>query len=89
MQRMRVLLQSRTNLFSVAGGDAVQILKTKKYLEKYGIDADISTELEPCVSKYDVVHLFNLMRGQEVYIQVRNAKKYRKPVVLYNLWSIY
>lgn len=89
MQRMRVLLQSRTNLFSVAGGDTVQILKTKKYLEKYGIDADISTELEPCVSKYDVVHLFNLMRGQEVYIQVRNAKKYRKPVVLSTIYVLY
>jgi glycosyltransferase involved in cell wall biosynthesis len=79
---MKVLLQSRVNLFNVYGGDTIQVLKTKEYLGKLGVDADISTELEPDVSGYDIVHLFNLVRPQEIYLQARNAKKMGKKVAL-------
>ncbi|MEL7596859.1 MAG: glycosyltransferase, partial [Clostridiaceae bacterium] len=43
---------------------------------------DISTELEPDVSKYDIVHLFNITRIHETWLQCNNALKYNKPVVL-------
>ncbi|MGZ5486684.1 MAG: glycosyltransferase [Nitrososphaeraceae archaeon] len=79
---MKVLLQSRINLFNVPGGDTIQVLKTKEYLMRLGVDANISTELEPDVSGYDIVHLFNLIRPQEIYLQARNAKKMGKKVVL-------
>ena len=79
---MKVLLQSRVNLFSVSGGDTIQVLKTKEYLCRLGIDTDISTELEPDVSYYDIVHLFNIIRPQEIYLQALNAKKLRKKIVL-------
>ena len=72
---MNVLFQSRKTLFSAPGGDTTQILKTKEYLEKWGINVDISLDLTPDVSKYDIVHVFNLMRPQELYLQVKNAKK--------------
>ena len=86
---MQVLFQSRKTLFSVPGGDTVQVLKTKEYLEKKNIRVDISLDLEPDLSSYDLVHVFNLMRPQEVYLQVRNAKKYNKPVALSTIYGLY
>jgi len=86
---MNILLQSRTTLFSVPGGDTVQLLKTKEYLEKIGIHVDISTELEPDVTPYDLVHLFNLTRPQEIYLQALNAKKQHKKVALSTIYMSY
>lgn len=71
---MKILFQSRKTLFTAPGGDTTQILKTKEYLEKAGCIVDITLELEPDLSGYDIVHVFNLMRPQELYLQVRNAK---------------
>ena len=86
---MKVLFQSRKTLFSVPGGDTTQILKTKEYLEKLGVFVDISLELTPNVSEYDIVHVFNLMRPQELYLQVKNAKKYGKKVALSTIYGPY
>ena len=79
---MKVLMQSRSNFNSLAGGDTVQLLKTKEQLEKLGVEVDLSLEWEPDLSGYDLVHLSNVTRIQETYLQMRNAKKYNKPVVL-------
>jgi len=86
---MKVLMQSRTTLFSVPGGDTIQILKTKEYLEKLGIEVDISTELEPSLEEYDLVHIFNLIRPQELYLQAKNAKRQRKKLVLSPIYVSY
>jgi glycosyltransferase involved in cell wall biosynthesis len=86
---MKVLFQSRTNLFDAPGGDMVQILKTKEFLEKKGIVVDISLELEPDLKGYDVVHLFNLMEPQDIYIQMLNAKKQNKKIVLSTIYGLY
>lgn len=86
---MKVLFQSRKTLFTAPGGDTTQILKTKEYLEKLGVSVDISLELTPDVSDYDIVHVFNLMRPQELYLQVKNAKKYGKKVALSTIYGPY
>lgn len=86
---LKVLFQSRKTLFTAPGGDTTQILKTKEFLEKLGIKVDVSIELEPDVSKYDIVHVFNLMRPQELYLQVKNAKKYGKKVALSTIYGPY
>lgn len=86
---MKVLFQSRKTLFTAPGGDTTQILKTKEYLEKLGITVDISLELTPDVSQYDIVHVFNLMRPQELYLQVKNAKKHNKKVALSTIYGPY
>lgn len=86
---MKVLFQSRKTLFSVPGGDTTQIMKTKEYLEKLGVKVDVSLELTPDVSEYDIVHVFNLMRPQELYLQVKNAKKYGKKVALSTIYGPY
>jgi glycosyltransferase involved in cell wall biosynthesis len=86
---MNVLFQSRTNLFEAPGGDTVQILKTKEFLEKLGIQIDISLEFEPDLSNYDIVHLFNLMEPQDIYRQMINAKKHNKKIALSTIYGLY
>jgi glycosyltransferase involved in cell wall biosynthesis len=86
---MKILMQSRVSLFSVPGGDTIQIIKTKEYLEKLGVKVDVSTELEPDVRDYDLIHLFNLTRPQEVYLQAKNAKKQGKIVLLSPIYLSY
>ena len=79
---MKVLIQSRKNFYTLRGGDTVQLLKTKEELEKLGVDVDISLEYEPDLTGYDIVHLSNVTRVQETYLQVKNAKKQNKPILL-------
>ncbi|MBE0596622.1 MAG: glycosyltransferase family 4 protein [Desulfuromonadales bacterium] len=86
---MRVLFQSRTTLFSVPGGDTVQILKTKEFLERLGANVAISTELEPDLADYDLVHLFNLIRPQEVLAQARNARRQGRKITLSTIYGLY
>lgn len=86
---MKVLFQSRTNLFEAPGGDMVQMLKTKEFLEKKGVQVDISLEFEPDLSDYDLVHLFNLMEPQDIYRQMINAKKQNKKIALSTIYGLY
>ena len=83
---MKVLMQSRNNFYSLRGGDTVQLLKTKSELEKLGVTVDISLELEPDLSGYDIVHLSNLTRIQETYIQMKNARRQNKPIALSTIY---
>ena len=83
---MRVLLQSRVTLFSGPGGDTVQIIKTAEALRGLGVDCEISTELQPDLSRWDIVHLFNLTRPQEVYLQASNAVRWGKPLALSTIY---
>lgn len=79
---MKVLMQCRKNFYTLQGGDTIQLLKTKSELEKLGVIVDISLEYEPDLSNYDIVHLSNLTRIQETYIQTINAVSQKKPIVL-------
>nr|WP_320133688.1 glycosyltransferase family 4 protein [uncultured Holophaga sp.] len=80
---------SRTTLFSVPGGDTTQILKTAGALRCLGVQVDISTDLHSDFRGYDLVHLFNLMRPQEVFLQASRAKKAGKPVALSTIYGPY
>jgi glycosyltransferase involved in cell wall biosynthesis len=75
-------MQSRATLFSVPGGDTVQVLKTKAQLERLGVDCDVSLDLEPDLSRYSLVHLFDAIRPQDLYLQARNARRQGRPIVL-------
>jgi len=79
---MKILFQSRLDLFDKRGGDTVQILETKASLERLGVIVDIDCSLTAEVSKYDIVHIFNLDWVCETYPQILNAKKSGKKVVL-------
>ncbi len=86
---MRVLFQSRITLISVPGGDTIQMIKTAEALRRKGCQVDVTTELTPDLSNYDIVHLFNLMRPQETYIQALNARRQGKTVALSTIYGPY
>ncbi|MFZ0394980.1 MAG: glycosyltransferase family 4 protein [Terracidiphilus sp.] len=77
-----MLFLSRTTLFSVPGGDTTQVLKTAEGLRELGCEVDVSTDVSPNLSGIDLVHLFNLTRPQETYLQALAAWKRQIPVVL-------
>ncbi len=85
----RILFQSRQTLFSVPGGDTIQIQKTAEHLKALGCTVDISTELSPDLRGYDLVHLFNLTRPQETFLQALNARKQSRPIVLSPIYVDY
>jgi glycosyltransferase involved in cell wall biosynthesis len=79
---IKVLFQSRLDLFDRPGGDTVQMVETQKALQKIGVKVDIDNTLDPDVSSYDIVHVFNIDWVCEPYWQVKNAKSQKKPAVL-------
>jgi len=89
MNLKNIIFLSRKTLFDVPGGDTTQILKTAQALREKGLSIDIATDLESDVSGYDLVHLFNLMRPQEVYLQALNAKKQGKKIALSTIYGPY
>ncbi|MFA6271793.1 MAG: glycosyltransferase [Patescibacteria group bacterium] len=84
---MKILLNSRIDLNSKPGGDTLQINKTAEQLRKLGVSVNISTELQPDLSKYDLVHLFNITRPHETYVQFLNAQNQNKPVAITPLYQ--
>ncbi|MFA6525245.1 MAG: glycosyltransferase [Patescibacteria group bacterium] len=84
---MKILLNSRIDLNSKPGGDTLQINKNAEQLRKLGVSVNISTELQPDLSQYDLVHLFNITRPHETYVQFQNTQKQNKPVVLTPLYQ--
>ena len=50
--------------------------KTREYLEKLGLNIDVSLELNPEVKGYDLIHIFNLQKSavQYSFQQILNAK---------------
>lgn len=84
---MKILFQTRKTIYTVPGGDTTQLVKTKEHLEYLGVHVDVSTELEVDLGGYDLVHLFNLMRPQEVYLQARNAVRQGKRIVLSTIYA--
>jgi glycosyltransferase involved in cell wall biosynthesis len=84
---MKILLNSRFDLNSKPGGDTLQIKKTAEYLKRLGVSVNISTELQPDLSNFDLVHIFNITRPHETYEQFQNAKRQKKPVVLTPLYQ--
>jgi len=86
---LRVLFLSRTTLFSVPGGDTTQILKTAEALRARGCEVTVSIDVDPDASGFDLVHLFNLTRPQETYIQALAATKLGIPVVLSPIYVDY
>lgn len=79
---MKVLLQNRADLFDKPGGDLVQMQKTQKALEMLGVEVKLSTELQPDLTGFDLVHVFNITRIHETFYQVKNAKRQGKKVVI-------
>lgn len=74
-------MQSRCDAETFFGGDVAHLRMFRRYAERVGVRVDVSLDLEPDLGPYDVVHLFNLVRVHEPYLQMRHARAAGKPVV--------
>lgn len=85
---MKVLMINRNDAFDLKGGDTVQMLKTKEYLEKMGVEIEVKDNNETIdYSKYDIVHMFNLMKPHEIYLQILKCKKYNIKIVISTIYQ--
>jgi len=74
----RVLLCGRPDLLSKPGGDTRQILTLQRSL---GPRARLCLDLDPPTRGVELVHVFNLSRPVEPYLQARVARRAGLPVV--------
>ncbi len=72
---MKVAFISRSTLYTVRGGDTIQINQTAHYLRKLGVDVDIyiaSSQIP--YHHYDLLHFFNVIRPADHLIHIRKSK---------------
>ena len=79
---MKVLMQARVSLFTVPGGDTVQMVETARALQRREVDAHVTVDVDADPRGFDLVHLFNLGRVQESAHLARRAVDAGVPVVL-------
>lgn len=79
---MKVLMLGRIGLLEARGGDRVQVENTAAELRKLGVEVDIKTDMNFKAWEYDLVHVFQLDWVPETYFYVKEAEKYKVPIVL-------
>lgn len=73
---MKVLFLTRSTLYSVYGGDSVQVISTAKYLRKLGVEVDIKLSNEKIdYSRYDLLHIYNAIRPADALAHVKRSGK--------------
>ena len=84
---MKVLFIARPHLYSVPGGDTVQMESTAKYLRKLGVEVDIIGGNEnPDYSQYDLLHFFNIIDPEDI---LGHGLKSSKPYVISTIYVDY
>ena len=75
---LRVLYISRPTLFTSPGGDTIQMLKTKEYLERnYDVGIVIQPDFNPIDFKeFDLIHFFNIIRPQNILPHINSGIPY-------------
>lgn len=86
---MEIIFANRKNCLNERGGDTVQMLKTKEYLEKkYGDKINICLDSSD-INKYpkaEIVHIFNIQTVEESLKYVEESKKANKKIVLSTIY---
>ncbi|MBI1222262.1 MAG: glycosyltransferase [Bacteroidetes bacterium] len=71
---LRVAFISRPTLFSVRGGDTVQMESTAQALRELGIEVDILAGYQKVdYSDYDLLHFFNLIRPANILYHLKRC----------------
>lgn len=90
---MKILFANRADCLLNKGGDTVQLLKTKSFLEKiFGVTIKIILRADDIQKypDYDLVHIFNIQTAEQTLEFVKAAKILNMPIVLspiyWNLW---
>jgi len=72
-ENLKILFISRASLFTIKGGDSIQILKTAESLQKAGIDVDIRLCNEQIdYSRYALIHFFNI-RPADMMLHIKQS----------------
>ena len=73
---MKVAFIARSTLYTVPGGDTVQVVQTARQLTALGVGVDILLSKEMIAyDQYDLLHFFNLIRPADILYHSRMAKK--------------
>lgn len=86
---MKIIFANRRDCFTSVGGDTIQMLKTKEYLEKkMNIQINICTSPEEIMHDKEskIVHIFNLQTITETNSYIDVCRKEGKKVVLSTIY---
>ncbi|WDF80924.1 glycosyltransferase family 4 protein [Mucilaginibacter sp. KACC 22773] len=73
---MKVAFITRSTLYTVPGGDTVQVVQTARHLTFMGITTDIKLANEHInYNNYDLLHFFNLSRPADILYHSHKAEK--------------
>ena len=73
---MKVAFIARSTLYTVPGGDTVQVVQTARQLTALGVGVDILLSKEMIAyEQYDLLHFFNLIRPADILYHSKMAKK--------------
>lgn len=77
---MKVAFITRSTLYSIPGGDTVQVMQTARQLVDLQIDVNIIlSDKKINYTDYDLLHFFNITRPADI---LYHSKKSRKPFVV-------
>ncbi len=79
---MKVLFQIRKDFNYNIAGDTIVLKNLREKLINLGVEVDIHTDTRIDLSKYHIVHIFNIMRVQESFKFTEHAKACSKKIVL-------
>jgi glycosyltransferase involved in cell wall biosynthesis len=79
---MRALVQIRPNHGAQVGGDTIHAVRTAEELRRLAVQVDVSGELAPDLSPYDLVHLFNTEVIEPTFRHALRARACGVPIVL-------
>jgi glycosyltransferase involved in cell wall biosynthesis len=71
---MKVLMLARPDLFSVSGGDTVQIVETAAAIRLMGVEVNINTVANVNYKEYDLLHFFNIIDPEDILGHVYKSK---------------
>lgn len=67
MTKMKVAFITRSTLFSIKGGDTIQMMETARHLEMLNVSIDIKLADEKIdYNQYDLLHFFNIIRPADI-----------------------
>jgi glycosyltransferase involved in cell wall biosynthesis len=84
---MKVAFITRSTLYTVPGGDTVQVVQTAGHLQKLGVDTQILLSNEDIAyEQFDLLHFFNIIRPADI---LYHSKKAKKPFVVSTIMCSY
>jgi glycosyltransferase involved in cell wall biosynthesis len=72
---MKVAFIARSTLYTIKGGDTIQIINTAKHLQQLNVHVDIKlTDEKINYDQYDLLHFFNLIRPADILSHISKAQ---------------